>query len=72
MRFSGWSWRRLDESGIQVTFRDGSVAEVIGGVLVNAREEGEVTQFAEAWRQKFGEVDIEIPGTSDDHSTEPM
>ena len=72
MRFSGWRWRRSDTSGIQVTFRDGSVAEVIGGLLVNAREVGEVTQFAEAWRQKFGKVEIEIPGTSDDHSPEPM
>lgn len=72
MRFSGWRWRRSEKSGIQVTFRDGSVAEVIGGVLVNAPEEGEVTHFAEAWRQKFGEVDIEMPGTSDDHSPEPM
>lgn len=62
----------MDKSGIQVTFRDGSVAEVIGGVLVNAPEEGEVTQFAKAWRQKFREVEIEIPGTSDDHSPEPM
>ncbi|MDT0683552.1 hypothetical protein RM543_12715 [Roseicyclus sp. F158] len=43
-----------------------------GGVLVNAREEGEVTRFAEAWRQEFGEVDIEIPGMSDDRSPEPM
>ena len=72
MRFSGWRWRRSDKSGLQVTFRDGSVAEVIGGVLVNAREEGEVTQFAEVWRKKFGDVDIQIPGTSDDHSPEPM
>ncbi|WP_188788060.1 hypothetical protein [Salipiger pallidus] len=45
---------------------------MIGGILVNAGEEGEVTQFTEGWRKKFGEVDVEIPGTSDDHTPEPM
>ena len=55
-----------------MTFRDGRIAEVLDGVLINAHEEGEVTKFAEGWHQKFGEADIEIPGTSDDRSPEPM
>lgn len=41
-------------------------------MLINPTAVGEFTQFAEAWLQKFGRMDIEIPETSDDHSQEPM
>lgn len=71
-RFSGWRWRRSNTSSVQVTFRDGSVAEICGGMLMNAPEEGEVTRFADTWHQEVGDGELEVPGVSDNQTPAPM